>query len=405
MGLLKKEHKKNTQMQEASLTLYASRPDMQIVPEILEKLFETKPQEVVEDDEKLFVVSLPDGSSIKFSVMANTQENAIQSNGMANYFAQAPLENEKVKDAAIQQILLFNCIVGVSFGVNEEATRTQYIIMQIYNMAKEMEAFVLHPNMHLFRADGKLLISIDGKTDFEEFYPSTHILKNEKEESQEDIARKERSIAILEEKNIPYVKHLRASVPESDCKIPNKAEIVHRLICIFSTCVRSEVYTCGRYENPSEKAKEQYDLLNEQYNIKEWLSPEEKEFIDDPYPDTVRLNNFGWRYECCSVILWALSLIDLKEPTEICDAAELGNIIWNNDFESLMEKAVLRSKDELLDMQDLVLRYNWACVDARINRKEISQLNEGIIYEWHYALNWLVGAYGVTQWDDVQTHT
>ena len=70
--------------------------------------------------------------------MANTQENAIQSNGMANYFAQAPLENEKVKDAAIQQILLFNCIVGVSFGVNEEATRTQYIIMQIYNMAKEM---------------------------------------------------------------------------------------------------------------------------------------------------------------------------------------------------------------------------------------------------------------------------
>ena len=108
MGLLKKEHKKNTQMQEASLTLYASRPDMQIVPEILEKLFETKPQEVVEDDEKLFVVSLPDGSSIKFSVMANTQENAIQSNGMANYFAQAPLENEKVKDAAIQQILLFN---------------------------------------------------------------------------------------------------------------------------------------------------------------------------------------------------------------------------------------------------------------------------------------------------------
>lgn len=171
----------------------------------------------------------------------------------------------------------------VSFGVNEEATRTQYIIMQIYNMAKEMGAFVLHHNMHLFRADGKLLISIDGKTDFEEFYPSTHILKNEKEESQEDIARKERSIAILEEKNIPYVKHLRASVPESDCKIPDKAEIVHRLICIFSTCVRSEVYTCGRYENPSEKAKEQYDLLNEQYNIKEWLSPEEKELLVGVY--------------------------------------------------------------------------------------------------------------------------
>ena len=60
---------------------------------------------------------------------------------------------------------------------------------------------------------------------------------------------------------------------------------------------------------------------------------------------------------------------------------------------------------EILDMQDLVLRYHWACVDARIHHKEMPKLNADIIYEWHYALNWLVGADGNTKWDEVVTNT
>lgn len=28
-----------------------------------------------------------------------------------------------------------------------------------------------------------------------------------------------------------------------------------------------------------------------------------------------------------------------------------------------------------------------------------------IVYEWHYALNWLVGAEGITEWDEVRTTT
>lgn len=32
-------------------------------------------------------------------------------------------------------------------------------------------------------------------------------------------------------------------------------------------------------------------------------------------------------------------------------------------------------------------------------------VNGEIIYEWHYALNWLVGADGITEWDNVTTTT
>lgn len=392
-------------MQAAVLTLYASRQDVTIIPELINNLFETTPNEIIEDGEKLYEISLQDGSTMRFSIMANTNENVVQSNGMANFFSQAPLENENVKNAAIQQILLFNCIIGITFGINEDSNRTNYIVGQIYSLAQELGAFILYPDMHLYRADGKLLISIDGNTDFEEFYPSTQILDKDKEETPADIARKERSINILKEKGIPYAKHLKAAVLEDECNIPSKLEILYRLISVFAMCVRSEVYTCGEYDCPSEKADEIYSLLDERYHIEEWLSPEEQEYKNDSKPTMIQHNKFGWRYECCSVLLWALSLIDLKEPTEICDAAELGEIIWTNDFDSLMEKAVLREKDELLDMQDLILRYNWACVDARINHKELYQLNGEIIYEWHYAMNWLVGANNTTNWDEIKTHT
>lgn len=45
-------------------------------------------------------------------------------------------------------------------------------------------------------------------------------------------------------------------------------------------------------------------------------------------------------------------MMELKEPTEICDVSELGAVMWNHTFDSLMEAAVLRSRDEILDMQD-----------------------------------------------------
>ena len=56
-------------------------------------------------------------------------------------------------------------------------------------------------------------------------------------------------------------------------------------------------------------------------------------------------------------------------------------------------------------MQDLIFRYDWACVDARIHGTKVEAVNSEIVYEWHYALNWLVGAEGITDWDRVRTTT
>ena len=399
--------KEEPKTQEAVLTLYACRKDGKAVPDIACRLFADVMDKIFYTDEDEFQIRFKDGTTSVFHLVTDAGETKVQSNGMANFFSQAPLENEEVTEAALCQMRLFNCIIGIRFEIDGDSDRTNGIIHSIYGMAKELSAFVLYPNMYLYHWDGRLLLSIDGKSDFEEFYPqaSTTILDREVNEEEADRERKMRSIAILKEKGIPFLEHLKASVFESECKIPDKEVIIHRLACIFTACVQSEFYTSGQFKNCREMAAEEIAQMEERYQISEWLSPEERDYLENPDKDPALHNRFGWRYECCSVLLWALSMMELKEPTEICDASELGAVMWNHTFDSLMETAVLRSRDEILDMQDLVLRYDWACVDARVHHKEVPMLNSDIVFEWHYALNWLVQADGIADWDRVTTTT
>ena len=399
--------KEEPKTQEAVLTLYACRKDGKAVPDIACRLFADVMDRIFYTDEDEFQIRFKDGTTSVFHLVTDAEETKVQSNGMANFFSQAPLENEEVKEAALCQMRLFNCIIGIRFEIDRDSDRTNGIIHSIYGMAEELSAFVLYPNMYLYHWDGRLLLSIDGKSDFEEFYPqaSTTILDREVNEEEADRERKMRSIVILKEKGIPFLEHLKASVFESECKIPDKEVIVHRLACIFTACVQSEIFTSGQFENCREMAAEEIAQMEERYQISDWLSPEERDYLENPDKDPALHNRFGWRYECCSVLLWALSMMELKEPTEICDASELGAVMWNHTFDSLMEAAVLRSRDEILDMQDLVLRYDWACVDARVHHKEVPMLCSDIVFEWHYALNWLVQADGIADWDRVTTTT
>ena len=51
------------------------------------------------------------------------------------------------------------------------------------------------------------------------------------------------------------------------------------------------------------------------------------------------------------------------------------------------------------------LPLNWACVDARVKEETASgKLHPGIVYERHYALNWLT-LHRQQAWDNVTTDT
>lgn len=408
MGLFGKKKKEKQEWQDAVMTIYACRGDMDVIPEKIQEAFAPLRKSFSQAEPGHFRMSLTDESAVDFYIKTDAAETEAQAAGMMNFFSQAPLENQEVRKAALTQIRLFNCIVGIRFQTNGDAGRTEAVGESIFRLADLLVGFVLSPQFCLFHPDRRILISIDGKTDFESFHPmadSSYLKGGKAEETQADQERKARSIAACRDRGIPYIEHLRAAVCESECRIPAQEEILRRAVAVFAACVRSEALTHEQGEDPREMARKMAEQLDEDYGVRAWLSGEERDYLDGKLDDAASHNRFGWRYECCAVLLWALSLFELGEPNEICDASRLGALIWNNDFDSLMKKAKLRSRDEILDMQDLLFRYDWACVDARIHGTTVEAVNSEIVYEWHYALNWLVGAEGVTDWDRVRTTT
>jgi hypothetical protein len=68
-------------------------------------------------------------------------------------------------------------------------------------------------------------------------------------------------------------------------------------------------------------------------------------------------------------------------------------------------EAKLRPFAQVLDQADLIYRYHWAVVDARIkNKPSPAGLEPGVVQERHHALNWLLG-YMHQDWDEVSTDT
>jgi hypothetical protein len=74
--------------------------------------------------------------------------------------------------------------------------------------------------------------------------------------------------------------------------------------------------------------------------------------------------------------------------------------------EEFIRDAKLLSADEILDATDLIYRYDWVCVNSRLNGKLApAGLDASVVYERHYALNWLTGYLDKADWDDVTTET
>ena len=77
-----------------------------------------------------------------------------------------------------------------------------------------------------------------------------------------------------------------------------------------------------------------------------------------------------------------------------------------DDIDELVKKSKPRRKKEILDEADLILRYDWSCVEARIKKQEMpGGLQEGVVKERHYALNWLIGVNNKAAWDNVTINT
>ena len=105
-------------------------------------------------------------------------------------------------------------------------------------------------------------------------------------------------------------------------------------------------------------------------------------------------------------MLWALGYIEtLNYPDKVCDVPKAVGILRDISTKDFITKAKLRDLSEILDQADLIYRYDWAVVNARLKKQDApADIDGGIVLERHHALNWLIG-YMNQEWDDVTTDT
>jgi len=214
--------------------------------------------------------------------------------------------------------------------------------------------------------------------------------------SSKALERKFRSEEICKFEGVSVNPHLPLVEDESEIKLRTNEEVAWRAMALGIVSVKGE-------------GLEQSRVLEivEQYNLQNAFTPHEKDFIYNQNPSESDCAKFSWRYESYWVLLWALSYIkELGRPDQICDVPTAVRIMIDSvNANTFIENARLRNIDEILDATDLIYRYHWACVDARLKGQTTpARLDAGVVYERHYALNWLVG-YLEQEWDEISTDT
>jgi hypothetical protein len=136
-----------------------------------------------------------------------------------------------------------------------------------------------------------------------------------------------------------------------------------------------------------------------------FLSPAEQRFVSDPNRSPADRIQFTWRYEGLDVVLWALGFKPGLAPfNQMSDVKTDLAIVKANRLAGLSANAKPRTVAELLDMADLYTCLHKVTIELRLKGLRAAQLNEEIIAERHYALNWLV-RHRHQDWDDVTTDT
>lgn len=326
--------------------------------------------------------------------------------GLYGYVSSLPTRNEAIKVFFLQKILTLNS----EFSVEEIAGTINQLKSIIEEIANKFDTVIFtQPNtiiskstsQHFLDKNLQLIIDTEGNCEIEKLDVSINSIYFDEEQNtvtDEQLERKNRNENTLTDYNIKINKNLPCIESEEETTIRSIKEIARRVSVLAVT--NMVAFNTISSEEAIEYLKE--------YNLWEFVTPKEKDFLTDPTEEKKMYET--WKCEAIYTLMWALKSFDtLAFPNELCDLNQIPyeqypvgqdkdpNEFINNVIES-------RSVADLLDMADLYYRFDWACVDARINQQNIETIHPGIVYERHYALNWLINYMG-QDWDNVSCDT
>ncbi|KQO20574.1 hypothetical protein ASF10_15975 [Flavobacterium sp. Leaf82] len=326
--------------------------------------------------------------------------------GLYGFVDSLPTVNEKVKDLFLHKILTLNS----EFTIIQEKGELKEVQTIIKNIAKELDAVLfVQPDSVISKSDRQhfldknldLIIDTEGNCEIDTLdvkIDSVYYDADQNELTEDQELRKEKSERILEENNIKINRNLPCIESEEETTLRTPKEIAQR-VCALA------VVNLVAFNSISPEEATEY-LQN--YKLWDFTTEKEKEFLANPTDD--KKANESWKCEGIWVLIWALKKIEtLGFPDEFCDLENIDPddypVGQDKDPNVFIDSIVsIRSKSEILDVNDLYYRFNWACVDERINGREIEGINPGIVYERQYALNWLIN-YMEQDWDYITCDT
>lgn len=209
--------------------------------------------------------------------------------------------------------------------------------------------------------------------------------------------RKSENEKYLIKHGIPINKYLPIIESEEDTELRKTSEIVKRILILS-------------YLNMLIEGVEREEIVKflKQSSLWEECSPNEIEMLERGDFTEQEKINISWQSEAMWIMLWSIKKVDnLKLPTSQCEIQHIVELLpgYLELFDKFTEEAELRSKSEILDKSDLIYRLHWATRQASLNKEKMpAKLEDGIIQEWHYAINWITN-YEELDWDYITTDT
>lgn len=216
------------------------------------------------------------------------------------------------------------------------------------------------------------------------------------------LQRKQESILKLQAQSIPYIEWL-PHIESADEVIARSAESIAKraIACLIMIQVACDL---NNQQFDEETKNFIVDLLNK-FEVFDELTLKEQSLLNQEFSQQ-DIVNMIWKYEAYWVLLWALGIVkELGYPDTIADCDFAVQVVSGCDsFDEFMQQVELKSVDEILDQADLIYRYDWACVDARLKQQDAPEnMNASVVVERHGALNWLIQRDG--DWDNPDLNT
>lgn len=213
------------------------------------------------------------------------------------------------------------------------------------------------------------------------------------------VQRKLSTEGILKSLDVPINPHLPLIEDHLSARFRASEDVVRRLIIlsVINDCIIGHDHAIKKTTIEDLKDMELWD----------YVSGIEKSYLKSINTDKQTEIDLTWRTETINVFFWALGILEeLTLPIEIADL-QYAHEKSQQQYRSITDfvnNAKLRTHEELLDGADFIYRAHWAVRNAQLGGDKMpANFNSSIVYERHYAFNWLT--YYAEDWDDITCDT